>query len=46
VERNYTEKRFKNMVTVLNGVYDDGHGYGHYGYGYGYYGYYKDKKKF
>lgn len=46
VERNYTEKRFKNMVTVLNGVYDDGHGYGHYGYGYGYgYGYYHDKKK-
>lgn len=43
VERNYTEKRFKNMVTILNGVYDTGHS-GYYGYGYGYgYGYTTEK---
>lgn len=41
LERNYEEKRYKNMTIILNGVYDDTNGYGYrrYGYGYGGYGY-------
>lgn len=55
IERIYQEKRFNNMVMVLNGTYATartygsnygygyGYGYGH-GYGYGYgYGYYTKK---
>ena len=38
VEKYYTEKRFTNMVLLLNGTTDDSNGYGYrrYGYGYGY----------
>jgi len=42
VEKYYVEKRFKNMVILLNGTTDESNGYGYrrYGYGYGYgYGY-------
>lgn len=49
VEKLYQEKRYNNMVVVLNGTYEDRPGYGNsygYGYGYGYgagYGYYSKK---
>lgn len=46
IEKFYTEKRFKNMVMLLNGTTEESNGYGYgyrrygYGYGYGYsYGY-------
>lgn len=41
LQRNYDEKRFKNMVLVLNGTEGGGKRYGYrYGYKYGYqYGY-------
>ncbi|WP_455668044.1 GumC family protein [Phocaeicola sp.] len=39
VEKLYTDKKFKNMAVVLNGVKYSRSGYGHYGY-YGRYGYY------
>ena len=48
VEKLYQEKRYNNMVVVLNGTYEDRPGYGSYGYGHGYgygygYGYYSNK---
>ncbi len=38
VEKYYTEKRFNNMVLLLNGTTEESNGYGYrrYGYGYGY----------
>lgn len=41
IEKYYTEKRYKNLVTILNGtVSESGYGYHRYGYSYGYsYGY-------
>ncbi len=39
VEKLYTDKKFKNMAVVLNGVKYNRSGYGHYGY-YGRYSYY------
>lgn len=36
LERNYVEKRYKNMVLLLNGTYDNYDGYGYHSYGYGY----------
>lgn len=38
VEKFYTEKRFNNMVLLLNGTTEESNGYGYrrYGYGYGY----------
>ncbi|MBR5087629.1 MAG: polysaccharide biosynthesis tyrosine autokinase [Muribaculaceae bacterium] len=38
VEKYYTEKRFNNMVILLNGTTEESNGYGYrrYGYGYGY----------
>lgn len=51
LEDIYTEKRFKNMATILNGTYSSqghyGYRYGYsYGYGYGYgYGYHYHQKK-
>mgnify|MGYP002624075843 CR=1 FL=1 len=38
IERYYNEKRFNNMVILLNGTTEDSNGYGYrrYGYGYGY----------
>ena len=55
VEKLYTEKRFKNLGLVVNGItevgglgYNYGYGYGYsYGYGYGYHygsGYYEGEK--
>ena len=50
VEKYYSEKRFNNMVMLLNGTTEESNGYGYrrYGYGYGYgdgYGQKKKKKK-
>ncbi len=47
VEKFYTEKRFNNMVLLLNGTTEESNGYGYrrYGYGYGYGGYGNNKKK-
>ena len=40
IERYYEEKRFNNMVLLLNGTTEDSNGYGYRRYGYGYsYGY-------
>lgn len=39
LERNYQEKRYKNMTVILNGVYDASNGYGYRRYGYGGFGY-------
>jgi len=38
IERYYEEKRFNNMVILLNGTTEESNGYGYrrYGYGYGY----------
>lgn len=36
LEKLYQEKRYNNMVVLLNGTYEDRPGYGAYGYGYGY----------
>lgn len=38
IERYYEEKRFNNMVLLLNGTTEESNGYGYrrYGYGYGY----------
>ena len=46
VEKYYTDKRFKNMVLLLNGTTEESNGYGYRRYGYGYgYGYGNSKKK-
>ena len=46
VEKYYTEKRFTNMVLLLNGTTDESNGYGYRRYGYGYgYGYGNNSKK-
>ena len=34
LERNYTEKRYKNLTLILNGTYDEYNGYGYHRYGY------------
>jgi len=46
IEKYYSEKRFNNMVILLNGTTEESNGYGYrrYGYGYGYgYGSYRSK---
>ena len=44
VEKYYTEKRFNNMVLLLNGTTEESNGYGYRRYGYGYgYGYSQNK---
>ena len=50
VEKYYVDKRFNNMVLLLNGTTEESNGYGYrrygYSYGYGYgYGQRKSKKK-
>jgi len=46
VEKYYIEKRFTNMVLLLNGTTDESNGYGYRRYGYGYgYGYGNNSKK-
>lgn len=46
VEKYYTDKRFNNMVLLLNGTTEESNGYGYRRYGYGYgYGYGNEKKK-
>ena len=46
IEKYYTEKRFNNMVLLLNGTTEESNGYGYRRYGYGYgYGYGNEKKK-
>lgn len=46
VEKYYTEKRFHNMVLMLNGTTEESNGYGYRRYGYGYgYGYGDSNKK-
>lgn len=48
VEKYYADKRFNNMVLLLNGTTEESNGYGYrrYGYSYGYgYGQRKSKKK-
>lgn len=46
VEKYYTEKRFRNMVLLLNGTTEESNGYGYRRYGYGYgYGYGDNSKK-
>lgn len=46
VEKYYVEKRFNNMVLLLNGTTEESNGYGYRRYGYGYgYGYGNSKKK-
>ncbi|MBP5687587.1 MAG: polysaccharide biosynthesis tyrosine autokinase [Muribaculaceae bacterium] len=49
IEKYYVDKRFNNMVILLNGTTDESNGYGYrrygYGYGYGYGNSSKSKKK-
>ena len=46
VEKFYNDKRFKNMVLLLNGTTEESNGYGYRRYGYGYgYGYGNNSKK-
>ena len=46
IERYYEEKRFNNMVLLLNGTTEESNGYGYRRYGYGYgYGNFSDKSK-
>ena len=46
IERYYEEKRFNNMVLLLNGTTEESNGYGYHRYGYGYgYGNFSDKSK-